>query len=157
MTGGERRDVMDSMSANAGGQDEPQVGIFWYDSGAGDLFGVSKTYAGDLPFNSKGIKTERTLHKKWWDKQRFSAKSRGKPLGVFAADYTEIPRGRILQREDSTFRMMCGSWVRDVGQAFIEDLVKDEFNLRGVPFETVIDTHWDIGHGWSQDFFDKLD
>ena len=43
---------------------------------------------------------------------------------------------------------MCGSWINDR----IVELVKDEFNLGDVPLEIKIDTHWEIGHGWSEEY-----
>jgi hypothetical protein len=42
---------------------------------------------------------------------------------------------------------MCGSWIHER----IEALVKDEFDLQNVPFETTIDEHGELGHGWSED------
>lgn len=34
----------------------------------------------------------------------------------------------------------------------IEELVKEEFNLQSVPFEIKIDEHWEIVHGWSEEY-----
>ena len=76
-------------------------------------------------------------------------------MGVFKNDYTSIPRGRIWEKktdDGSIFQLMTGSWIRDFGQENIEALVKDEFNLQNVPFEVVADVHWDIGHGWSEEY-----
>jgi hypothetical protein len=148
MSAEERQNVMKSMSDNFDVQDKPKVGIFWYDANAGELFGISKVNADDLRFNSNGLKTISVLHKSWWQKQKNRAVSKGKDPGIFAKDYTQIPRGRIFQRKDGVFQLMCGSWMNDR----IEELVKDEFDLYNVPFERTIDIHWEIGHGWSEEY-----
>jgi hypothetical protein len=143
----ERRNVMKSMSDNFEFQDDPKVGIFWYDPANDELFGVSKVNAGDLQFNRNGLKTISTLHKSWWQTQKNRALAQKKDPGIFAKDYTHIPQGRIFQRKDGGFQLMCGRWMNDR----IEDLVKDEFDLRKVPLEISTDIHWEIGHGWSED------
>ena len=148
MSNQEHQMVMEAMADNFGYQDEPKVGIFWYDETAGELFGVSKIEASELRFNSNGLKTIKTLHKTWWQKQKNKAVSTGKTPGIFAKDYTQIPRGRIFQREkDGIFHLMCGSWMTDE----IENLVKEEFDLQDVPFERIVDIHWEIGHGWNEE------
>jgi hypothetical protein len=148
MSGNDRKDIMSAMSDNFDTQDAPKVGIFWYDSQEDELFGVTSTYADDLPFNINGKKTDRTLHKAWWKKQQERAKAKKQKLGRLAGDYTQLPRGRIFQiEEDSHFELMCGSWIND----HIIDLVKEEFNLHNVPLKVIIDSHWEIGHGWSEE------
>ena len=147
MSDEERKRVMETMSDNFDFQDEPKVGIFWYDTESGSLFGVSKIEACDLAFNSNGFKTVRTLYKTWWMKQRMRARSKQDYHSIFEKDYIEIPRGRIFQREDGTFQLMCGSWITD----HIVNMVKEEFDLDNVTFEYVIDTHWELGHGWSEE------
>jgi hypothetical protein len=147
MSATERKDVMSSMSDNFEIQDEPQVGIFWYDKEADELFGVSKVHADELQFNSNGLKTIRTLHQAWWQRQKNRAVSKGKNPGIFTKDYTQIPRGRIFQQKDGVFQLMCGSWINE----HIVELVKDEFNLQNVSLEVKIDIHWEIGHGWSEE------
>ncbi|MDR2481579.1 MAG: hypothetical protein LBD07_04720 [Spirochaetaceae bacterium] len=144
----ERQNVMKSMTDNFDAQDDPKVGIFWYDQNNDELFGVSKVNADDLQFNNNGLKTISALHKSWWQKQKNRAVSKGKDPGIFAKNYTEIPRGRIFQRKDGVFQLMCGSWMTD----HIEELVKDEFDLKNSSVERTIDIHWEIGHGWSEDY-----
>ena len=144
----EREIVMKTMSDNFNNQDEPKVGIFWYNEDADELFEISKIESSELQFNSNGLKTIKTLHKSLWQKQKNKAISKGKNPGIFDKDYTEIPRGRIFQRSDGTFQLMCGSWINE----HIINLVKEEFDLKNVPFEVKIDEHWEIGHGWSEDY-----
>jgi hypothetical protein len=144
----ERQTVMKSMADNFDVQDEPKVGIFWYDEKSDELFGVSKVNADDLQFNSNGLKTISALHKAWWQKQKNRAVSKGKNPGIFGKDYTQIPWGRIFQRKDGVFQLRCGSWMNE----HVVDLVKDEFDLCDVPFEKIVSEHWEIGHGWNEDY-----
>jgi hypothetical protein len=146
----ERNDVMDSMSENLDSQNEPQVGIFWYIGESHSLFGVNKAYASELQFDERGLKTTNLLHRTWWQKQKNRLASKGEKLGVFQKSCTMVPRGRIFQREDGTFQMMCGSWIDEQKKSAdeIEELVKEEFELNSVPFERIIDKHWEIGQGW---------
>ena len=148
MSGEEQKAVMKAMSDNFEFQDEPKVGIFWYDERADELFGISKIEASELQFNINGLKTIKTLPKTWWQKQKNKAIFKGEDPGIFEMEYTKIPRGRVFQREDGVFQLMCGSWIND----HIEVLVKDEFDLQNVPFEKIVDEHWEIGHGWSEDY-----
>jgi hypothetical protein len=112
------------------------------------LFGISKIEASELQFNYNGLKTIKTLHKSWWQKQKNKAITTGKDLGILIKDYTQIPRGRIFQRKDGVFQLMCGSWIDD----HIIGLVKEEFDLKNIQFEITIDEHWEIGHGWSEEY-----
>ena len=148
MSAVERKEVMASMSDNFESQEDPKVGIFWYDENNDELFGVTAVNAGELNFNSNGIKTIGTLHKTWWKKQQEKAKAKKQNAGVFASDYTQIPRGRVFQRENGAFELMCGSWINE----HIVELVKDDFNLWNVSLEVKVDVHWEIGHGWSEEY-----
>ena len=136
------------MEASFDEQDRPKVGIFWYDQKKDALFGISSSFADQVPFNQNGVKTERTLHKAWWKKQQERLKAKKQPAGIFHNVYVDVPRGRIFQRNGGTFELMCGSWINE----HIVELVKDEFNLQNVPLEVKIDTHWEIGHGWNEEY-----
>jgi len=144
----EREVVMKTMSDNFDNQEEPKVGIFWYDENNDKLFGVSKIEASEIQFNSNGLKTIKTLHKAWWQREKNKRLSKGEDIGIFSVDYTQIPRGRIFQYKDGTFQIMCGSWVNE----HIIDLVKEEFDLQNIPLEVKKDEHWEIGHGWSDEY-----
>ena len=155
MSKDERQRAMETMSNNFDIQNNPEVGIFWYDETEDELFGVNKAFASELRFNANGYKNLGILHKDWWGKQQNKLLRRKKPMGMLGQDYTKVPRGRIWEKKtckDTIFQMMCGKWIEDYGREHIESIVRDEFNLQNVPFEIVVDTHWDIGHGWSQEF-----
>ena len=148
MSTSERKGVMASMMENIDNQDDPKLGIFWYDEVKDELFGITAAYADELSFNNRERKTIGTLHKNWWKKQQERAKTKKLLTSIFMKDYTQVPRGRLFQRQDGIFELMCGSWIND----HIIELVKDEFNLNDVPLEVKVDTHWEIGHGWSEEY-----
>ncbi|MDR1005511.1 MAG: hypothetical protein LBL74_01420 [Bacteroidales bacterium] len=149
MSEDEREQMMQLMRNNFDCQDEPKLGIFWYDKFGDELFGVVKIEATDVPYvNDKAErKTIKSLHKSWWKKQEMRLAAGKEKNAIFRQDYTQIPRGRIFQRRDGTFEIMCGSWMDDN----IKELIIDEFDLQKQKVEIVIDEHWELGHGWSED------
>ncbi|GHT17952.1 hypothetical protein FACS189429_3230 [Bacteroidia bacterium] len=146
----ERENMMQLMKDNFEYQEEPKLGIFWYNAAEDVLFGVVKADARDVQFVGKmERKTVSSLHKSWWTKQKMRYRTGREKNKIFETDYAQIPRGRIFQRKaDGVFEVMCGSWMNE----HILDLVTDEFDLQTQKVETVIDEHWEIGHGWSGDF-----
>jgi hypothetical protein len=56
-------------------------------------------------------------------------------------DYTQIPRGRVFQKKDGSFQLMCGSWITQE----IVDLVEDEFDLQNQIVEVIKDEHGSSG------------
>lgn len=134
------------MADNREYQDDPYVGIFWYDTNRQELFGIKSALAEDLPFKYCSLfphkaKTCTPLHEKVWQKEFYRKKD-----PRFSGDYTKVPRGRIFEVEDQGFVVCVGQWIKDHPEAKEEILY--EFNL---PEDTEfkIDEHWDLGHGWS--------
>jgi hypothetical protein len=151
MSNKERQEMMQLMADNFEFQEEPKLGIFWYDEANDTLLGVVKIEAIDVPFSSELAerKTIRSLHKSWWQKQKMRYRAGRENNKIFEKEYTKIPRGRIFQRKtDNVFEIMCGSWINE----HILELVIEEFDLQKQAVETVIDEHWELGHGWSGDF-----
>jgi hypothetical protein len=147
MSDTERNDVMQTMRDNMNFQDEPKLGIFWYDEKNDELFGVTKIEAMDVPFpENKDQKTVRSLHRDWWKKQEMKVKAGRERNPVFLREYTQIPRGRLFQNKDGSFEVMCGTWMTD----HIMNLVIEEFDLQHETVKPVIDEHWELGHGWSE-------
>jgi peptidoglycan/xylan/chitin deacetylase (PgdA/CDA1 family) len=137
------------MRRNFDYQNEPKVGIFWYSPVHDDLFGVNKIDAIDVVPNQEGQKTIRTLHRTVWQKQRNRYMAKGK-IGnsMWEGSYKMVPRGRVWQdAESERFYVMVGSWIDKYPSAM--DLIIDEFDLPD-DTEFVKDTHWEIGHGWSE-------
>ncbi len=139
--------------------ENPKVGIFWYNYVDNTLFGVEK---GDVElYNDQGnIVTYPKLHKTYWQKQHHRAVAKNDINSIFYKEhnYTLIPRGRIFL-EGGIFYVNVGSWINGEvnGQNCIDkdklrDLIVDEFNLPN-DFIFRIDHHWDIGHGWSEEKF----
>jgi hypothetical protein len=144
----ERKNVIQTMSNNNDIQDGPKVGIFWYNFNEDELFGITKILACELQFNNNGLKTTGILHKNWWKKQQMKAIAKNQKTSIFLQDYTQIPRGRIFETNTGSFKLMCGSWITE----HIVGLVKDEFDLQKVSLEIIKDEHWEIGHGFSEEY-----
>ena len=131
-------------------QEEPMLGPFWYDPKRKEIYGYVVALAKDRPFYyspswKKNVKTGSALHKSIWEREYFRHKDKR-----FSGDYTLRPRGRVFEFENEGFKVMVGSWINDYPEAkeeiiFVFQLPKDNT-------EFVIDEHWDIGHGWSQEF-----
>ena len=131
--------------------DEPCLGIFWYDPEEDELFGVRSTIADEVPYKNeygtnRKIRTTKFLHYAIWQKEC----NRGKDKRFQTMEYTKYPRGRVFQVENEGFEVYVGSWINDYPNC--KELVLDEFDL---PNNTkfIIDTHWDLGHGWSDKEF----
>ncbi len=141
---------MDVMASNDELQEEPSVGIFWYDKDKNDLFGIVSALAKDVPYYSNNmfdgkVKTGRALHKNIWNKE---SKRNKDPR--FSGDYTQVPRGRVFEVENKGFVVMVGDWIEKYPEA--KEEIITEFNL---PEDTEfkIDDHWNLGHGWSEEGF----
>lgn len=140
--------AIDVMIQSMDVEDEPCVGIFWYNIKDGVLFGTHDVPVSECPYRYSqqwecNIKSDSKLHRSLWAKE----KHKGNPQ--FQGDFTQIPRGRIFYFEDSGFVVFTGSWINNYPQ--VEELVIEEFNLpANVEFRQ--DEHWDIGHGWSEEF-----
>lgn len=139
------------MKANNENVDEPQLGIFWYDPNKKELFGMRQCLAKDVPFSEsdyfKGnVRTCSPMHYQVWSKEYHRKKDRR----FSSPNFTLIPRGRIFEEEGKGFFVCVGSWINKYPQA--RELILDEFDL---PSDTEfrVDSHWDIGHGWSDKDF----
>lgn len=135
------------MKENAALQDDPYVGIFWYDPKKNELFGVKSVLAEDVPFKltdlfDRKAKTCTPLHEKVWRKEHYRGND-----PRFNYDYTKVPRGRVFEVEDEGFYVMVGSWIEKYPQA--KELILDEFELPEDNTTFKIDIHWELGHGWS--------
>ena len=122
-----------------------EVGIFWYHPLLEELFEVHSMPSTSL---KKGELTYPKLHKTIWQKLRLSAqnkKNKGLPFDpIYLESYVQIPRGRIFFVEGK-FLVVTGNWITDK----IKKMIIKQFNLQKCNVKFVIDTHWDIGHGWS--------
>lgn len=131
-------------------QEEPMVGPFWYDPDKKEVYGQVVALAKDRPFYyshswNKEVRTGSALHKSIWEREYFRHKDKR-----FSGDYTQRPRGRVFEFKDEGFKVFVGEWINKYPEAKEEILF--EFQLPKENTEFVIDEHWDIGHGWSQEF-----
>ncbi len=131
---------------------KPKLGIFWYNTALGTLFGIEKEDADNVPFVN-GKATTGKLHKTFWQKQHHRAEAKGDTASIYYSEhnYTMIPRGRIFLDEATNHFYVCvGHWLNDIDQEHFREVLEDEFNLP-TNFDLVIDHHWDLGHGWSEE------
>lgn len=142
--------AMEFMASSDNLQDESFVGCFWYDNNKNELYGVVKTPAEEIGYYhslqwNKDVKTAHTLHEHIWNKQFHRGKD-----SRFKGDYTQKPRGRVFEFKDEGFMVFTGSWINDYPEA--KDEIMFEFQLPKDNTTFVQDEHWDIGHGWSNEF-----
>lgn len=140
--------ALDTMSKSNASQDDAYIGPFWYDPNKNEVYGNVMTLASDKPFySSKGkkIRTGNALHKNIWQKE-----SRRNKDPRFQGDYKLKPRGRVFEYEDDGFVVYVGNWIKQYPEA--KEEILDVFQLpKSTKF--VIDEHWDIGHGWSEEIY----
>lgn len=131
-------------------QNDPMVGPFWYDPERKEVYGHIIALAKDRPYYyspswKKEVRTGSALHKSIWEREYFRHKDKR-----FSGDYTLRPRGRVFEFKYEGFKVFVGEWINQYPEAKEEILF--EFQLPKEKTEFVIDEHWDIGHGWSQEF-----
>ena len=145
----ETRAAIDVMRDNEQYQDDPEVGIFWYDPKNNELFGVTKALVSDVGWYhsnqwNSDVRTDKRLHKNIWQKGYFKGKDKR-----FFGDHTLVPRGRVFEFKGEGLKVFVGDWIDEYPQA--KELIIDEFNLPN-NVEFVKDIHWCTGHGWSDEF-----
>lgn len=131
--------------------DDPKVGIFWWNDTRQELFGVIA-----LSLNDEGVsntpdgKTCKILHKKVWEKEyrRLKWKEKKENTFPFIGDYKDKPRGRIFYK-DNVFYLYVGDWINDIKNSdkFFDEIEKT-FDLTNETIEVKEDHHWNIGEGW---------
>lgn len=140
----------DIMKFNEDYQDDAYVGAFWYDPDHNELYGVKASPAEDIPYYmskqwEREVRTGRALHKDIWAKE-----FRRKKDKRFSGNYMLKPRGRVFEFKDQGFVVFTGQWIKDYPDAKKE--IIEEFQLPRDNTEFKMDSHWDIGHGWSDEF-----
>jgi hypothetical protein len=124
-----------------------EVGLFWCDPVEEELFEVHSMPVTSLKGNEY---TYPKLHKTIWNELHHRAINKKKNGlfydPVYLKDYTEVPRGRIFFKENM-FYVFVGSWITDG----VKKVIIKQFNLQKCKVIFKIDTHWEIGHGWSSE------
>ena len=141
--------AMAAMADSDDKQEEPYIGPFWYDVNKQEVFGNVMTLASDKPFydmNGKKAKTGNALHKNIWKKEEKRGKDRR-----FTGDYKYVPRGRVFEFENEGFKVYVGDWIDKYPEA--KDEIIEVFQLPKSKTEFIKDTHWDLGHGWSDELY----
>jgi len=153
-TAAEHEILMNGMRTTKDAQNEPKVGLFWYNPERNVLVGVQSAFASELPFNSKGNKTLKILHDTSWESVRQNAIAIGSTDEIWDEEsYMMVPRGRVFQRavpgsDAGYYRICVGSWIRDYPRAC--ELIVKAFNLGNSEYDIEHDEHWDVGRGDSE-------
>lgn len=146
----ETKAAIELMKFNMQFQNDPLVGIFWYSVHGDELFGVTSSIAESnkwyvsSQFNAE-IRTDIRLHQDVWKKQFFKGKD-----SRFRGNYMYVPRGRVFEFKNEGFKVYTGKWIDNYPQ--VRDLIIEEFQLPKDNTEFRQDYHWDIGHGWVNEF-----
>ena len=141
--------VMEQMSANRGKDNEPKVGIFWYNRATNQLFGVVSHRLSDYTKAnaSDGRITCSEMHEDVWKKEYHKQIYQHDGKGPFIGAYQDKPRGRVFYHiDDETFEVAVGKWIEEYPQAY-EEIIK-EFNLPREKTIAKYAIHWDIGQSW---------
>ena len=148
-TEAEEKAVMEQMAANRGKDDEPKVGIFWYNRATNQLYGVVSHRVSDYTKAnaSDGRITCSEMHEDVWKKEFRKQKYQYGGQGPFVGAYQDKPRGRVFYHIDNgTFEVAVGKWIEEYPQAY-EEILK-EFNLPPDKTTAKYAYHWDIGQSW---------
>lgn len=141
--------MMEAMRANMDRQENPKVGIFWYQQVAKRLFGVIAVDKDSIkkPNVGGGLITCYELHKDVWKKRFREQKYKNNGVGPYTGDYKDHARGRVFYNPNiDTYQIGVGSWINDNPEA--KEMILEEFNLQNQKYEFKIIIHWEIGMGW---------
>lgn len=120
-------------------QDDPCVGLFWYDPDEDDLFGVESSIATGLSFKPdvffrSNVKTNGMTLKLAWEKRLRREKD-----PRFKGSYDSFPRGYVVEIENEGYKVFVGSWIDEHPSA--RKLIVDEFQLPEGKTEFVKNDH----------------
>ena len=133
--------------------ENPKVGIFWYNAQRNELFGVVKYDPLDKEKCSRSNRgyTCKILHKQYWAKEFRRLKFKEKKTNTFPyiGAYENKPRGRVFwDNENNIYKIVVGNWINKDENYRAIDIVAKEFDFDKEDFEVIIDDHWDIGSDW---------
>jgi len=144
-------EAMRMMAANRGKDNEPKVGIFWYNPQTNELFGVRSHRTSD--YTKPNARSEfgtiscSEMHEDVWKKEYHRQKHKNNGVGPYHGAYEMVPRGRIFYNpKNEEYTIAVGSWIEQYPQAIL--LIEEEFNLKETHHVVKKAYHWDIGQKW---------
>lgn len=143
------KNMMDVMRANMDNQNNPKVGIFWYQMVGKRLFGVIAVDKDSIkkPNVGGGLITCNELHKDVWKKKDHQQKYKNNGQGPYIGDYKDHARGRVFYNPaKDEYTVTVGSWIDECPEA--KEAIVEEFNLEGTKYKFEKNIHWEIGNGW---------
>lgn len=142
-------EAMATMAANRGQDEQPKVGLFWYNRAKKELFGVVARKTSDFTkANARGgLVTCTEMHEDIWKKGFRKQKYQGDGTGPYIGAYENKPRGRIFYSPAADeYIIAVGRWINENPEAV--SLIMEEFNLPSDKTVVQIADHWDIGQKW---------
>lgn len=108
-------------------QDDPCVGLFWYDPDENELFGVCSSISTGLPFKPNALlkanaRTGDMSHSRVWERE-----SRREKDPRFKASCDSLLRGRVVEIENDGYKVYTGDWIKE--HPSTKRLILDEFQL----------------------------
>lgn len=143
------KNMMDVMRANMDKQNNPKVGIFWYQMVGKRLFGIIAVDKDSIkkPNVGGGLITCNELHKDVWKKKYHQQKYKNNGQGPYIGDYKDHARGRVFYNPaKDEYTVTVGSWIDECPEA--KEAIVEEFNLEGTKYKFEKNIHWEIGNGW---------
>ena len=138
--------LIEIMLNNLECEGEPMLGFFWYDTIKKEPFGVHAIVLdGDFSqseFFPLKARTDKYFHRSFY---KSAIRKSSCDRRFLSRDYKMIPRGRIFQLEDGSFKIAVGDWAKSCPE--LKDTISAEFNLPADKTELFFDRHWDIGQG----------
>ncbi len=124
----EHEEILNAMRINLHNED-PKVGIFWYNPIRKELFGVYKVSlkSSEVQKTPYGV-TSKMLHEQYWQSL------------PFIGSYQDKPQGRVYYRNNQ-FLICVGDWISDCFEAI--DMVAKEFDFDKEDYDIVKDSSFD--------------
>ena len=134
----EHRQTIETMERFLDIQDNPKVGVFFYDPNLKVLYGVVALLLENLINNQEGLVTVRTSHREIWDKAVRKQQEKYNGEGPFQGEYENALRGYVAYNPcDNVFECHVGDWFNKYPEAL--DGIIEEFDLSGCNHRVVID------------------
>ena len=134
----EHRRTMETMEPFLDIQDNPKVGVFFYDPNLKVLYGVVALLLESLINNQEGLVTVRTSHREIWEKGVRKQNEKYDGEGPFKGEYEATLRGFVAYNpSDNMFELHVGEWFEKYTEALNE--IIEEFDLSECNIKTIID------------------
>ena len=134
----EHRRTMETMESFFDIQDNPKVGVFFYDTNLKVLYGVVALLLESLINNQEGLVTVRTSHREIWEMGVRKQNEKYDGEGPFKGDFKDTLRGYVTYNTCmDVFEIHVEDWFKKY-PAVLNEII-EEFDLSGCNIQTIID------------------